>query len=167
LARSAPALTTALLAIAVYSNITRNEPALDDGWVIFDNPSIRHLELLVKRLGPAAGERLVGRCEGLAVLWVAGLFVLTWQRNLDWESPLSLWTAEYQRAPEDPTVNVSLASASDARGDFQAGRAWAEQAIRLSPGNWAAQVASTRGERSWGVVCWRSWGASSRASPSH
>ena len=90
--------------------------------------------------GPALRARASGWRDAAVVFALAALALLTWQRNRDWRTPLALWQAEHALAPDDPVVNLSLASAYDALGDFQTGRAYAERAVRLAPSNWAAQV---------------------------
>ena len=66
-------------------------------------------------------------------LWLAGLSVLTYQRNTVWRDPVTLWTDVLRKSPRKVRPYDNLAAAYMGVGNYQAAKQMLYHAIRLDP----------------------------------
>ena len=69
-------------------------------------------------------------------LWISGLGFLTYQRNMVWENPVSLWTDVLRKSPRKVRSYDNLAAAYMGTGNYQAAKQMLYHAIRLDPNSY-------------------------------
>lgn len=92
---------------------------------------------LASRMGSKVARPAAMLCIG-AVLF--GMALLTWQRNVQYQSELALWQDAVDKNASNPRAHVNLGVAYEAQGEFDRAESAYRAALGLRPGlRWAEQ----------------------------